>query len=152
MAANVSQGAYIQKTISSAFVTIGDVTGISISGISRAEIDVTALADTSKKYLMGTIDSGTIEVQLNYDDDDTVGANALQPGGANGTTVETASVAWKIVVPCGYNGSGTAQTQPITFNAFQQAFSVEAAVDSQLTASLTLRIDGAVTFGSCAPA
>jgi hypothetical protein len=40
--------------------------------------------------------------------------------------------------------------QGITFNAFMQSFSVEAAVDTQLTGSLTLRIDGPIAFAACA--
>jgi hypothetical protein len=136
MAANVSQGSLLKKGAT----TLGDITGISLGGISRAEIDVTTLstgtsANYTKNYLMGTVDSGTIEVQFNYDD----GLATYIPLGT-----ETAAAAWSIVVPC-----GTTTTQTITFNSWQQSFSVEASVDSQLTGSLTLRIDGAVTFGSC---
>ena len=133
MAANVSQGSILKKC----GTTIADITGISIAGITRAEMDTTALADTAKKFLMGTTDAGTIEIQFNYDD----GLSAYIP-----ITTENVSAAWSITVPC----SGT-QTQIIGFNAYQQSFSVEAAVDSQLTGSLTLRIDGAVSFGSCLP-
>jgi hypothetical protein len=150
MAANVSQGAKLQKTISSVLTDIGDITGISISGITRTEIDVTALADTAKKYLMGTTDAGTIEVQFNYDDTLTVGTSLMVPGGANGTTLETVSLAYKIIVPCGYTVGNVAMFQGITFNAFMQSFSVEAAVDTQLTGSLTLRIDGPIAFAACA--
>ena len=137
MAANVSQGSLLKK----GSTTLGDITGISLAGISRAEIDVTTLssgtaANWTKNYLMGTIDSGTVEVQFNYDD----GLATYLPVGT-----ETASAAWSITVPC-----GTTTAQIITFNSWQQSFSIEAAVDSQLTGSLTLRIDGAVTFGSCA--
>ena len=145
MAANVSQGSKLQKTVISTLTDVGDITGISIAGITRTEIDVTSLADTAKKYLMGTTDAGTIEIQFNYDDTMTVGGLALVPGGASGTTLETTSVAYKIIVPC-----GASTTQGITFNAFQQSFSVEAAVDSQLTGSLTLRIDGPIAFAACA--
>ncbi len=152
MAANVSQGAKLQKTISAVLTDIGDITGISISGITRTEIDVTSLADTAKKYLMGTTDAGTIEVQFNYDDTMTVGNSLMVPGGANGTTLETVSLAYKIIVPCGFTGAvpPVAMFQGITFNAFTQSFSVEAAVDSQLTGSLTLRIDGPIAFAACA--
>jgi hypothetical protein len=99
MAANVSQGSKLQKTVISTLTDVGDITAISISGITRTEIDVTALADTAKKYLMGTTDAGTIEIQFNYDDTMTVGGLALVPGGASGTTLETTSLAYKIIVP-----------------------------------------------------
>ncbi|CAB4173129.1 hypothetical protein UFOVP942_31 [uncultured Caudovirales phage] len=151
MAANVSQGAKLYKTVSSTLTEIGDITGISVAGITRTEMDVTSLADTAKKFLMGTTDAGTIEIQFNYDDTLTVGTLSMVPGGANGTTLETVSVVYQIRVPCGYNDSSVAQSQGINFSAFQQSFSIEAAVDSQLTGSLTLRIDGAISFASCIP-
>lgn len=130
MAANPAQGTLLKKGTT----TLGDITSISLSGITRAEIDVTALADTGKKYLMGTVDSGTVEVGFNYDD----ALATYIP-----STSETTSSAWSITV-----ATGPTQTQVISFNAFVQSFSVEAGVDAALTGNLTLRIDGVVTFGT----
>ena len=95
---------------------------------------MTALTDTAKTYLMGTVDSGTIEVSFNYDDtlDDYVRA-----------TGSSTSSAWSIVYQV-----GASKTQTLTFNAFEQSFSIEAGVDAALTGNLTLRIDGVVTFGA----
>ena len=130
MPANPSQGTVLKK----ASAIIGDVTSVSIAGITRAEIDVTALADAAKKYMMGTVDSGTIEVGFNYDE----AIAAYIPA-----TTENVSSAWSITV-----NTAEASTQIISFNAFVQSFSVEAGVDAALTGSLTLRIDGAVTFNT----
>jgi subtilisin family serine protease len=130
MAANSSYNTVIKKGAT----TLGDITSISLSGITRTEIDVTALTDTAKTYLMGTVDSGTIEVSFNYDDtlDDYVPA-----------TGSSTSSAWSIVYQV-----GSSKTQTLSFNAFEQSFSIEAGVDAALTGNLTLRIDGVVTFGA----
>jgi|688.fasta_scaffold06220_11 hypothetical protein len=130
MAANSSYNTIIKKGAT----TLGDITAISLSGITRTEIDVTALTDTAKTYLMGTVDSGTVEVSFNYDDtlDDYIPASA-----------ETTSSSWSIVYQV-----GASKTQTVSFNAFIQSFSIEAGVDAALTGNLTLRIDGVVTFAA----
>jgi len=131
MPANNSFGSVLLKGAT----VIADITSIGVSGIQRAEIDTTPLSSNSKTFLMGTVDSGTITVTFNYDDDHSV----LVP-----STAELVSVAWSIKYPCG----GTS-FQTLTFNAYQQSMSIESGVDQALVGNLTLRIDGAVTFSAC---
>jgi hypothetical protein len=137
MPANVSFGTVIKKGA----VTLGDVTAISLSGISRAEIDVTALTDAAKVYKMGTVDSGTIEVSFNYDD---------SLGGYVPVSSSNTSEDWSIVLPSGPNTATPPAntTQTLSFKAFQQGFSLDTGVDAAQTGTLTLRIDGVVTFGT----
>lgn len=142
MAANTSFGTVIKKGTT----TLGDVTAISLSGISRAEIDVTSLTDAAKVYKMGTVDSGTIEVSFNYDDS----LSSYVPLSTSNTSED-----WSIVLPSGPNtATPPAQTtQTLTFKAFMQSFSIDTGVDAAQTGTLTLRIDGVVTFGTpAAPA
>ena len=125
------------SSVGSTFVTgasdiKGVVTAISLGGISTAEIDVTALADTSKSYIMGTIDGGTIDVTVNLDSGVTV---SLPTAGDATPTSFTLRF-----------GPSTASVGVIfTFSAYIQSASVEASVDAQVTASYTLRITGAVS-------
>jgi len=137
MAANTSFGTVIKKGTT----TLGDVTAISLSGISRAEIDVTSLTDAAKVYKMGTVDSGTIEVSFNYDDS----LSTYVPLSTSNTSEE-----WSIVLPSGPNtATPPVQVfQTLTFKAFQQSFSIDTGVDAAQTGTLTLRIDGVVTFGT----
>ena len=83
MSANPSYNAQILKGA----LALGDCLSIAISGISRAEIDVTSLADANKKYMMGTVDSGTVDLTFNYDSD----LNTYLPNSAT-----TVSEAWSI--------------------------------------------------------
>lgn len=131
MSANPSYGAVLKKGTT----VIADVLTISLSGMSRAEIDVTALADSEKKYLMGTVDSGTVDLSFNYDS----GLSAYIPD-----STKNVSEGWSISWTTTPGASPTQQT--IAFNAFVQSFSASAAVDQQITSSLTLRVDGAFVF------
>jgi len=45
----------------------GIITAVNLGGISTAEIDVTQLSDTSKNYIMGVRDGGTVEVTVMVD-------------------------------------------------------------------------------------
>jgi len=115
----------------------GHVTSVNLGGISTAEIDVSALADTSKSYIMGQLDGGTIEVSVNVDN-----ANAA-------VTLPTAgdSTAAAYTLTFGTPAVGNACPR-FSFNAYIQNVSVEAGVDAQVTATYTLRISGAVTVAS----
>ena len=124
------------SSVSSQFLTNaadikGVVTAISLGGISTAEIDVTALADLSKTYIMGTIDGGTVDVTVNLDTGVTV---SLPTAGDNTPTSFTLRF-----------GAASGGGVTFSFSAYIQSTSVEASVDAQVTASYTLRISGAVT-------
>jgi hypothetical protein len=120
----------------------GTITAISLSGISTAEIDVTSISSTSKEYVMGTIDGGTIEVTVNVD---TVAATAatidLPTAGDNVPT--------SFVLRLG-TGAANLQVPTFSFNAYIQSVSIEASVDAQVTATYTLRITGNITTSSTA--
>ena len=131
MSANPSYNAQILKGT----LALGDCLSIAISGISRAEIDVTSLADANKKYMMGTVDSGTVDLTFNYDSD----LNTYLPNSA-----PNVSEAWSIKFTT--TPGATPVFTTITFNAYVQSWSANAAIDQQIQASVTLRVDGAFTF------
>ena len=120
-------------SIFGANTVIGTITAISLGGISTAEIDTTALASTSKEYVMGTIDGGTVDVTVNLATGSTVD---LPTAGDNAPT------AFKLKFGTWVSG---AAVPFFTFDAYIQNVSVEASVDAQVTASYTLRITGSVT-------
>lgn len=118
----------------------GSITAISISGISTSEIDVTALSDTNKSYVMGHLDGGTVEVTVNLE------------SGASGSTLVSMPVAGD-ATPTAFvlkfgTGTASALVPQFSFSAYIQNVSVEANVDSQITATYTLRISGTVTLGT----
>lgn len=109
----------------------GIITAISLGGISTAEIDVTALSDTSKAYIMGVRDGGTVEVTVMVD----TSAVPDLPSAGDATPSS-------FVLRFGPNGG----SGPVfTFTAYVQSASVEASVDGAVTATYTLRISGAIT-------
>ena len=114
---------------------IGEITAISFGGIVASQIDVTALTDADKKYVMGFADGGTITVTCF-----TTNASPAFPTSGNSTPTAFA-------ITFGSAGLG----RPIAgFSAFIQSTVVEAAVDSAVTTTYTLRITGAVTFTATA--
>jgi hypothetical protein len=112
---------------------IGEVTAISFSGIGAAEIDVTQLSDTTKKYVLGTADGGTVEVSCNM-------TNAVPTLPTSGDAVpENFILAF---------GGTTAGLPRATFTAYIAGVSFEASVDQQVTTTYTLRLTGAITMGT----
>lgn len=66
-AINVAQYRFIgaarkTDTITTASSGIGSLTAVSLDGVSVTEIDVTSLADLTRKYITGTITHGTLTV------------------------------------------------------------------------------------------
>ena len=118
---------------------IGDITSLSFSGISCAEVDVTALSSTSKSYVLGTLDGGTVEVGVNL----VTGAS-----GYTSLSVPTAGNATptSFVIRFGKGDAGTTYVPSLGFDAYIQQASVEAGIDAPVSATYTLRITGAVTL------
>jgi len=109
---------------------VGEVNSISFSGVSTAEIDVTQLSDSAKKYVMGTLDGGTVEVSCF-----TTAAAPILPTNADAAPTS-------FVLRFGATGP------TVTFSAYVQNTALEAAVDGAVQTTYTLRISGAVTIAA----
>jgi hypothetical protein len=110
----------------------GDITQMTFSGFSAAEIDVTQLVSTSKAYIMGTNDPGTCTV-----------TTMVNAAAANKPPVpQSGGTAYAYTVYFG--GTGTSGLK-FMFNAFLTGTTLEAAVDGAVAATYTLQITGAVT-------
>ena len=115
---------------------IGEITAISFSGITAAEIDVTKLSDTTKTYVLGTADGGTVEVSCNM-------TNAVPVLPTSGDATPTS-----FVVRFGPQGTLTVPSVLATFSAYVSNVSFEASVDQQVTTTYTLRLTGAITMST----
>ena len=115
---------------------IGEITSISFSGITAAEIEVTNLSSTSKTYVLGTSDGGTVEVSCNT----TAAAPSLPTAGDASPT--------SFVVRFGPQGTAVAGFSSVlaTFTGYIVNTSFEASVDSQVITTYTIQITGAVTM------
>ena len=114
---------------------IGEITSISFSGITAAEIDVTNLSSSAKSYVLGTSDGGTVEVSCN--------TTAAQPSLPTAGDASPTS----FVVRFGPQGAAAPnQSVLATFTGYIVNTSFEASVDSQVITTYTIQITGAVTM------
>jgi hypothetical protein len=120
-----------QATTFSGGGLVGEVTAISVSGVSVAEIDVTALSDTVKKYVTGTLDGGTVEITANFT------AAPTMPAQGSETPVQ---------FTIGWAGSVSQ-----TFYAFIVGMSIDASVDQQIVVKYTLRVSHQIMGVGTAP-
>lgn len=110
---------------------IGEVTAISFSGVSATEIETSNLADYNKKYILGTVDGGTVEVTVN-----SIGTaipSLLVAGDATPTQFSIR-----------FGGAGAGYTA--TFSAFVQSVKAEAGVDQVVKNTYTLQISSLVVM------
>ena len=123
-------------TFSWAGGAVADVISISAPSVSVATIDTTNIASVHRTFLGGTIDSGEVSLELMYDpmvDTD------LEDDWDN--TATTAPIARACVIT--FSDSAT-----FSFSAIMTAFSSNVAIDDKVTASITLKITGAVTVAA----
>lgn len=127
------------SSVGSAFILgngsiLGTITAISMGGISTAEIDVTSLASTFKTYIMGTLDGGTITVSV----DCVAGALISMPTAGLATPISFS-------IRFGTHAATPNQKPLFAFSGYIQNTAVEAAVDSQVKATYTIRVSSDVT-------
>jgi hypothetical protein len=121
-------------TLFSTGSVVGEITNIRFGGVSASSIDVTKLVDADKSYICGFADGGTVTV--------TCYCNGAPTAIAKNTATTTS-----FVVSLG----GATSTYPtVSFSAYVQGVSFEAAVDAAVMVTYTLRISGAVTTGNTA--
>jgi len=115
---------------------VSDVLSISAPSVSVATIDTTNLGAVHRTFIAGTIDSGEVSLEIMYDpNSDTDIEDAWD------NTATAAPVSKTCVVT--FSDSAT-----YTFSAIITAFSTSVAIDDKVTASLTLKITGAVTVAA----
>jgi len=115
---------------------VADVLSISAPSVSVATIDTTNLGAVHRTFIAGTIDSGEVSLEIMYDP---MSDTDIEDSWDN--TATTAPVSKTCVVT--FSDSAT-----YTFSAIITAFSTSVAIDDKVTASLTLKITGAVTVAA----
>jgi Lambda phage tail tube protein, TTP len=100
---------------------------------SAAEIDVTNFASTAKEYRLGLVDNGSFTMTIDHSNADS-GQAALQARRLDGVAANM-----KVILP-----SGTTPTA--SFSGLVKKFTKSAAVDGVVTASVDVRVNGAITW------
>lgn len=122
---------------SEVFTTIAEVTNITGPGSELETIDVTSHDSTGAKreFIAGLIDMGEITLSLNF--------NALTTqgfaGGLYNDHMSRTKRNFQLVLPTTSNKTGS-------FAAYVTNFEPDAPVDGALTADVTLKVTGAVTW------
>ena len=114
---------------------IADIVSISAPSVSIATIDTSSIADIYRTFLGGTIDSGEMSLEVQYDPNSTSGAELEATWKA---TAGAAPTAKECIIT--FSDSST-----YTFDAILTGMQVTAAMDSVVTASVTLKVTGAIT-------
>lgn len=116
------------------YTTIAEVLRCGPIGSTKPEVDVTNLDSTAKEYIAGLADGNTVEFDVNW-----ISSNAQH------TSLRTSAAAGSTV-----NIRMTWPTSPNTiavFNLVLLSFEMaETTAESQLTASISGRITGAITW------
>lgn len=113
------------------FTDVGGVLDISGPELDADEIETTAHDSTSEEFIMGVLRSGNVTFDINYDPADTQHKGLISDRAAK--TLRN----FKLVFP---------DTSEIAFSAYVKGFKPNAPVNGKLTASVTLRVSGAVTM------
>ena len=117
---------------------VADVLSISTPSVSTATIDTTNIGSIHRTFIAGTIDSGEMSLEIMYDpNSDTDIEDAWD------NTATAAPVAKPCIIT--FADAGTATFE---FSAILVGFSASVAIDDKVTASLTLRVSGAITVAA----
>lgn len=115
------------------FTTIGEIFNVGGPSLSREALDATAHGDADKEFIGGLRDGGEVNLEMHFDPAD-AGDQALLAD-----MQEDSPGDYQIVFP-------DSATTTFQFAALVTAFEVQAPVDGKLTASVTLKVSGAVDF------
>ena len=123
---------------------VGEILSLNIDGIKLNTIDVSNLGNQFRTYAAGLIDSGTVSLEINLDPDDAQQLSVVQQLDNTAATTRPALKSWLITF-----GNGTGGTNPgatFSFVGFVTDYSVKGSMDSAVTASISVKISGSVTF------
>ena len=131
-----TQGAQFQRgdgAGTEVFTTIAEVKSFSGPGGEASEIDVTSLDSTGKEFRLGLQDEGNITLDCLLVPGDTA-QEGLRADRAAGTVRN-----FKLILP-------DTATTTLSFAALVKGFSIAGGVDDVVSASVSLRVTGAVTW------
>ena len=133
-----AQGSLVEvQDAANAFQLVGCVTSIDISGAEAPEIDTTCLADAAKSFRLGLKDNGTMTLEVQWDPTDVGQARLQTLFDADPIPVEQFRVT--------LNTPDT-NADTLTFDGLVSGFDKTAGIDAVWTATITVRITGAVTY------
>jgi len=143
MAATISYNSTIKLGVATAgvyvapTVALGEVTSISFDGVAQSTIEITQLSDAVKKFTAGLLDPGSINLEVNLDQDDAT--QALLFAASTDRTLRSYLISFGVASSGGMTVSGL---------GIVTGFSVKAGLDAVLTASFTIKCTAAYTIAA----
>lgn len=115
---------------------VADVISISGPGITVATIDTTNIASIHRQFLGGTIDSGELSLEINYDPNTPSGLeDAVDSTAATAPQGETCVIVFS-------------DASTWTFTGFITAFNPSVAIDGAVTASISIKATSSVVISA----
>lgn len=115
---------------------IADIVSISGPGVTVATVDTTNIASIHRTFLGGTIDSGELSMEINYDPNTPSG---LENAFDNSATVAPPAVSCVITF---------SDLSTWTFSGFITGFSPSMAIDDRVTASITVKATSSIVIAA----
>jgi len=115
------------------FTTVGDVINVTGPGITKDEIEVTALDSSAKEFIGALDDPGEVSLELNWNPQDAEHVNLRTD--AEGNTARNYRIVW----------SDVSATQ-VTFNGEVMEFSINTEANDAAKGSVRVKINGALTW------
>jgi len=115
---------------------VADIISISGPGVTVATVDTTNIASIHRTFLAGTIDSGELSMEINYD--------PMTPTALENAIDDSASAA-PVSVVCQITFSDSSTW---TFDGFITGFSPSVAIDDKVTASITVKATSSVVIAA----
>jgi hypothetical protein len=120
---------------------VGEILSLNLDGLKLNTIDVSNLGNQFRTYAAGLIDSGTVSLEVNLDPDDAQQVTVLGQLDVTAATTRPVLKSWLITFGTTGNAGAT-----FAFIGFVTDFSVKGAMDSAVTASISIKISGSVAF------
>lgn len=131
-----TSGAYTAPTLA-----VGEILSLNVDGIKLNTIDITTLTDRFRKFTPGLIDSGSISLEVNLDPDDAQHNTIIDQLDVTAGTTAPTMLSWLVEFGSSSNKGATLAGVGIVTD-----FSIKGGLDSAVTASITVKWSGSVTF------
>jgi predicted secreted protein len=117
-----------------AYVTVGEVTNITLPNLTRDAVDATHTESTEgyREFIPGLKDSGEASIEMNF------------VSGSASDTLIRAQFALDTLTACKILFD-TSPEDGVSFNAILTGYEVQAPLDDKVAATLTLKVSGKVT-------
>jgi hypothetical protein len=132
----LSSGAYLGPTLA-----VGEILSMNVDGMTLTPVEITNITERFRKFTPGLIDSGSISLEVNLDPDDAQQKTIREQLDVTAGTTAPVNLSWLVEFGSSANKGATLSGIGMVTN-----FSVKASLDAAVTASITVKWSGAVTF------